>query len=158
KSPSAGIRDQRVFLASYDKHRTLNAPGEGATLVYSEPVVAIFSDRERFTRCLEAPADGVLGRFGRVRLGEHLRHEEFDECRVVAQPLVLVVLSPALIGVQLVSPLVDTARGQRDASALVARPNEYGGIYPVRMLSGENQPPVCPQGEADNGRALRSCR
>ena len=57
-----------------------------------------------------APADAVLDLLGRVRLGEDLREEELEEVGVVAQPVVAVVLRPALVGVEL---LVERARRPR---------------------------------------------
>ena len=53
---------------------------------------------------LEPPADAVLDLLRRVRLPEHLREEELDEAAVVAQPVVPVVLRPALVRVELVLP------------------------------------------------------
>ena len=65
------------------------------------PASAVGVAIERLGRRLEAPADAVLDRLGRVRLGEHLRDEELEEVAVVAEPVVAVVLRPALVGVEL---------------------------------------------------------
>ena len=62
---------------------------------------------ERLGRRLETPAHAVLDRLGRVRLGEHLREEELEEAAVVPQPVVAVVLRPALVGVELLVPRID---------------------------------------------------
>src|SRR6185437_8160658 len=43
------------------------------------------------------PSDGVLNLLGRVRLGEDLREEEFQEPGVVALPVGGVVLGPAAV-------------------------------------------------------------
>ena len=50
---------------------------------------------------LEAPANRVVGRLRRVGLGEALAEEELEEAAVVAEPVVAVVLRPALVGVEL---------------------------------------------------------
>src|SRR5947209_4547226 len=55
---------------------------------------------ERFGRRLEAPGDAVLDLLRGVRLGEDLREEELQEVEVVLQPVVAVVLRPALVRVK----------------------------------------------------------
>ncbi len=52
-------------------------------------------------RRVERPGDAVLDLLGRVRLREDLAEEELEEAAVVAQPVVPVVLRPALVGVEL---------------------------------------------------------
>ena len=52
---------------------------------------------------LEGPADAVLDLLGRVRLAEHLAEEEPEEVLVLrraATPVVVVVLGPALVGLE----------------------------------------------------------
>ena len=52
--------------------------------------------RDQHLGCrLEPPADAVLDRLRRVRLGEHLREEELEEAAVVAQPVVDGCTSPS---------------------------------------------------------------
>jgi hypothetical protein len=91
-----------------DQHRAADAPGEFAGLVRFQARVG---ESERVARRVEAPADGVLGRLGGVRLGEHPRHEELEVALVVAEPVVLVVFRPALVGVELVLPGVHRSLG-----------------------------------------------
>ena len=56
-------------------------------------------------RRLEAPTNRILELLRGVGLGEHLRHEELDEARIVTEPVMAVVLGPELVGVEdLVEP------------------------------------------------------
>src|SRR3712207_8178360 len=48
------------------------------------PYTTLF--RSRLRGRLEPPADAVLDRLGRVRLGEHLGEEELEEAAVVLEP------------------------------------------------------------------------
>jgi uncharacterized protein YbjT (DUF2867 family) len=70
-----------------------------------------------------------------MRLGEHLREEKVQEAAVVAQPIPPVVLRPALLGFELIFPLVDRAFGQCFSAALVARTNEDGCLDPLRVMT-----------------------
>jgi len=90
----------RVVLAVDDEHGATDAPTEGLGLLRFEPPSLVRRD-QGLAVGLERPADGVLDRLCRVRLREHLRHEELDEVAVVPQPLVPVVLRPAFVAVVL---------------------------------------------------------
>ncbi len=60
---------------------------------------------------LEPPLDRVLELLGRVRLGEHLAHEELDEAGPVTLPVVPVVLRPTFVSVErLLEAVVDAVR------------------------------------------------
>ena len=59
----------------------------------------------------QRPADRVVDRLGRVRLGRDLVEEEAGEARVVPPPVVAVELRPALVGRQLVVERVLDASG-----------------------------------------------
>jgi hypothetical protein len=72
-------------------------------------LIAGFGGNECLRRCVQAPADAVLGGLGRVRFGEHLGEEELEEAAVVAQPVVAVVLRPALISAELLVPALRRA-------------------------------------------------
>ena len=50
---------------------------------------------------LEPPADAVLDLLRRMRLREHLRNEELDVTTPVAQPVMAILLCPALVRVEL---------------------------------------------------------
>ena len=105
--PRPRARD-RVVGALDHEHRAADAAAELAHGLLVEASPPLRRD-ERLGRRLEAPADAVLDRLRRVRLGEHLREEELEEAAVVAQPVVAVVLRPALVGVELLVPRVARA-------------------------------------------------
>ena len=116
-------RRDRVALAVDHEHGTPNAAAEGARLLggQTRPVLC---RRQRLAIRLERPPDGVLDRLRRVRLGEHLRHEELDEVAVVAKPVVPVVLRPTLVRVVFRIEVVYGAFRQRLAAAGEVRPDE----------------------------------
>ena len=71
---------------------------------------------ERLGRGLKPPGDAVLDGLGRVRFGEYLGEEEFQEAAVVPLPVAGVVLGPALVAVErlLESPGIgQPRRGER---------------------------------------------
>ena len=69
---------------------------------------------------LERPADAVLDLLGRVRLGEALAKKNSRKSAVVAQPVVAVVLRPALVGVERVVERQRLAFGVAGARARTA--------------------------------------
>ena len=89
-----------------DEHRAADAATQVARRVLIEHLPELCRD-ERLSRRLEPPADAVLDRLRRVRLREHLREEELEEACVVAEPVVAVVLRPALVGVELLVPGIE---------------------------------------------------
>ena len=141
----------RIVLTVNDQHRAADALRQLPCLVRLQAPVG---ENERLARRLEAPADGVLDRFRRVGLGEDLRHEELEKALVVAEPVVLVVFRPALVGVELVLPGVHRSLGQRLSAAGVARADEDGRLDPLGMVCGEQEASLSAHGEADDDRAI----
>ena len=87
------------------RFRGSRAPGSGCAAAGRVSLLVRAGVRLGQDQCLgvrlQPPADAVLARLGRVRLGEALREEELQEVLVVPAPVVLVVLRPALVGVEL---------------------------------------------------------
>src|SRR5437870_3054691 len=73
----------------------------------------MYNARLRLGRCAKVAAAAVLGRLGRVRFGEHLGEDERQETAVVPQPVVTVVLRPALIGAGRLVPVARRAVHRR---------------------------------------------
>ena len=151
---AAGRGDDGVRPALDDEQRAGHAPGELARLLGIEPA-RLVRQHERLGRRLESPADGVLDGLRRVRLGEDLPHEELDEAGVVAQPVVLVVLRPALVGVELVLEGVHQPVRVRRASTRIRRADEDGRVHALGMLGRQEEPALAAEREADDGRARR---
>ncbi len=124
REPRAGsARPHGVVASVDDEHRALD-PGEKLphALLVLEPGRQLSGD-ERLGVGLETPADAVLARLRRVRLGEALREEELEEVLVVLDPVVAVPLPPAdVLVVQLVEVLDRLQpRGRWRAAAAPAR-------------------------------------
>ena len=101
--------------------------------------------REDLRRDLVRPPDAVLDLLGRVRLGEHLPEEELGEVVVAAaQPVVLVVLGPALGGVQRLVPrhVVAAGRGHVEAAR---RGDRHDPEHPVAGPPPRRAPPTTPR-------------
>src|SRR5262245_8701960 len=99
-------------------------------------VPAAKADQQGLGVRLEAPADAVLDLLRRVRLREHLRDEELDVPRPVAQPVVAVLLCPALVRVEL---LIEWKRGNLSLPRRERRRDEDDAADPLGMLGGEDE-------------------
>ena len=108
---------------------------------------------ERLGCRLEPPADRVVERLGRVRLGEHLAEEELEEVAVVRQPVVAVVLLPALVGLARRIPVERVAR-RDDPAERHGRADEDGGLDAVRVVGREQQRSLRAEREGDEHRLL----
>jgi hypothetical protein len=91
------VGDDRVLVAVQDQDRAADLPADrlgirGGRL--GEPRHGL---QQGLRVGVQAPADPVLPGLGRVRLGEHMGHEELDPAAVVGQPVVPVDLLPALV-------------------------------------------------------------
>ena len=128
-------------------HRTRRQRARVASLV--EPVAERRRD-QRLRRRLEAPAHAVLDRLGRVRLVEHLREEELEEAAVVAQPVVAVVLRPALVGVELLVPAGGSTRPRPGSPSGTAGQMKTARSTRSRMLGREQQRPLRAERERDD--------
>ena len=87
-----------VVVAAVDHEDRAVDPGQQRPHVrlVLQPGRQLGGDERRAVR-LEPPADGVLVRLRRVRLGQALREEELEEVLVVLGPVVAVVLPPAVV-------------------------------------------------------------
>jgi hypothetical protein len=110
--------------------------------------------RDRLRRRLERPADAVLDLLRRVRLREALPEEVLEEAAVVAQPVVVVVLRPALVGLERLVERMDGALGKRRCER-DRRPDEGGAGHALRVLRGEQHPPERGARHPDDDGALR---
>jgi hypothetical protein len=98
---------------------------------------------------VQRPADAVLDLLGRVRLGEHRVHEEPDEVRVAAaEPVVLVVLPPALVAAVRFAPDVPVPLRLGDPEAARGA-QRHDPLHPVRVRGGDPDRPGHAAGEAD---------
>ena len=79
----ATCRADGVLFSVYDQDRAADASREFALLTGVQGGRQL-GQRDHFAGRFEAPADSVLNRLGRVRLGEHPRHEEVQKARIVA--------------------------------------------------------------------------
>jgi hypothetical protein len=134
------------------EHRAGDPAAERSELlgVFQHP--ALVGQRQRLARRLEPPADTVLDLLGRVRLGEHLREEELEEVAVVLEPVVLVVLRPALVGLE---RLVERRLNARAVHAeRRGRRDEHRAVDPVGVLGGEQGAPQDAGRQPDEHRAV----
>jgi hypothetical protein len=93
-----------------DEHGTPHAGAKLARLLFLHVDRQSRRD-ERFGGRLEAPAHAVLDLLRRVRLEKEPGEEELEEASVVLQPVVPVVLGPALVGIEHVLERVADALG-----------------------------------------------
>jgi hypothetical protein len=133
--PAAGTGD-RVLGALDHEHRAADATGQLARAVTVEALGELRCD-ERLRARLEPPPDAVLYRLRRVRLREHSREEELEEAAVVPEPVVAVVLRPALVGVELLVPGEEPIG--RTLSQRHRRADEHGSLDPFRLLGRQQQ-------------------
>ena len=129
----------RVVGAVDHEHRARDPVAQAGELVGVFELAAQVRERQRLARRLEAPADAVLDLLRRVRLGEGLREEELEEVAVVLEPVVAVVLRPALVRLQRLverrlhaRPVHAERRGRRD---------EHGAVHALGVLGGEQGAP-----------------
>jgi hypothetical protein len=138
---AARERDDAVVGALDDDNGAAHAAAVDLRLLLVRQI-----DGERLTRdqhlrrCLVRVGDEVLDRLRRVRLREDLAAEELEEAVIVAQPVALVVLRPALVGVELRLPRVGGARRVRLGDERDRRRDQERGEYPLGMPDGEVHP------------------
>src|SRR2546421_6230998 len=98
-----------ILIAVDDKHRAAYAASEflGSLFVHYERSILVCD--QHLWCCLKPPAHHVLDLLGGVRLGEDLGHEEFEKAPVVLEPVVAIVLGPALVGFQEIIERIDHA-------------------------------------------------
>ena len=114
REPGPGFTRSHGVVAAVDhEHRAVD-PGREAPRTPSSSVEARceLGRDQRLGVGLEAPADRVLARLRRVRLGEALREEELEELLVVLEPVVAVPLPPADVVVARLAELTAAARSR----------------------------------------------
>ena len=149
-------RPDRVVGPVDHQHGTRDALAEARELRRIVQPAAEIGERQRLRRRLQAPPDAVLDLLGRVRLGEHLPEEELEEVAVVLEPVVAIVLGPALVGRQ---RLVERRRDAR--SVLGERGggrDEHRGRDPLGMLGGEQHAPQRARRQPDHHGTLDARR
>ncbi len=136
RRPAVG-RDQVVLVALDDEQRTAQPIEQVVHRRVVEPG-RVDRVRQRLRRRLERPADGVLDRLGRVRLGIAAVEEEVEIAAVVARPRVAVRARPALVvlelGVEGVAGALGERRGERQGGG-----EEQGAAHALGMPCGEQQ-------------------
>ena len=142
----------RVVGAVDDEHGTRNAPAQARELVAVVQLPPEVCQGQGLGRGLEAPAHAVLDLLGRVRLGEHLAEEELQEVAVVLEPVVAVVLAPAVVGLL---RLVERLAGAREVlGERRGRPDERRALHALRMLGSEQYAPEHAGRQPDEDGAL----
>lgn len=116
------------------------------------------SGDQHLGRGLQAPGDAVLHHLVHVRLGDQLREEELQEPAVVAAPVVVVVLRPALVGVQRLGARVDGPGGQLRCERLHVRVEQDDAEHPVRVPARGHQRAERGCAVPDQHRSLRAGR
>jgi hypothetical protein len=132
-----------VLVTVHDQDRAPYLPADGLGVGGAGFGNRRDGQQQRLGGGVQAPGHPVLMWFGRVRLGEHLRHEELDPAAVVGQPVVPVGLAPALVGVL---GLVEAGRhrpGQRRAD------RDHPG-RPFGIPGGQLQRVPATHGQADD--------
>lgn len=89
------VRHHRILVAVHDEDRAAHLPADRLRVLGGGRVKSRSGAQQRLGIGVEAPPEAVLALLVRVRLGEHLRHEELDPTAVVGQPVVAVGLLPA---------------------------------------------------------------
>ena len=90
-------------------------------------------------RRVEPPRDRVLDLLGRVRLVEELREEELEKAAVVAQPVVAVVLRPAVVLLERRVEVVLGAPRVRRRQERERRRDRDDPEHAVGVIGGERQ-------------------
>ncbi len=90
------VRTDAVVVAVDDEHGRGDSRADGAEALELAGLLAPRRIDQHRRWDLLAPLDAVLDLLGRVRLVEHLGEEELGEVAVVLQPVVAVVLGPAV--------------------------------------------------------------
>ena len=151
RDPAAGPGN-RVLRALDDQHRAANPAAQVARGLLVKAGTDLRRD-ERLSAGLQAPADAVFNRLGRVQLGEHLGEEELQEAAIIPQPVVEVVFRPALVGGQYFVPGVARAlfqrRGERHGRADEGRPG-----HSVRVPGRQHEGALRTDRERDDHRPL----
>ena len=147
------VRPDPVFVAVQHEHRAAYAGADVAEALEAAEVEGLGTLDQRLRSDLETPGHAVLDLLRRVGLGEDLREEVLEELPVVLEPVVAVVLRPALVGVEPLVERVDVPLGvpggERDGGADEDRAGD-----PIGMVGGEQRAPEGAAGEADHDGRL----
>ena len=151
-------RDDVVVGAMRDHDRTAQVPQHPfGVLTVDEVVGRLLRDDDHLGRRVEPVGDAVLDLLRGVRLREDLPDEEFEEVAPIVQPVVPVVLRPALVGLELLVPdearPLDLRRNEPDRRSHHEHPNGA-----VRMTRREMQPVERAERDAGDHRRLDTGR
>jgi hypothetical protein len=142
-----------VLVSMDDEHRAANPRRQFPGILRVERRCIVRRD-EGLRVGLQAPADAVLDGLRRMRLREDFPDEEVDPVFVSGEPVVPVVLRPALVDFVLLLEVVDGARGYRLAAAWIRGPDEHSSGDAVGMVAREDERALSAHGEAGNHRPL----
>jgi hypothetical protein len=134
------MRPNRVLVAVHDEHRAAHARAQLGELDPGRQLDPVHVVGDRLGRRFERPADAVLDLLRRMRFREALPEEVLEEGAVVAQPVVVVVLGPALIRLKRFVERIDGALGERRCER-DRRPDEGRAGHALRVLRGEHHSP-----------------
>ena len=121
-------------------------------------VAAEHGQDQRLGRRVEAPGDAILDLLRRVRLGEDLGEEELEKAAIVAEPVVPVVLRPALVFVELVVEPEGFALRRRRREERHRRTDQEDAVDALRMTGGEKQRAQAAHRHARHARGLDARR
>ena len=153
------VADDVVVRPVHDEHRAAHLPAGRLDLglVRQARGEGLACDQHLRGRVVRE-GDEVLDLLRRVRLREDLTDEEVDEAVVVAQPVVLVVLRPALVGGELLVPGVRGARGIRRDDERDCAADEHRPENALRMPRREVQRVECAERDAHDDRGVDTSR
>jgi hypothetical protein len=151
--PAAADIAEPIAVAVDDEHRTANLRRQRPCVRRGHEGRVVRGDQRLGVR-LEAPPDTVLDRFGRMRLREDLAHEEVDPVCVIDEPVVPVVLRPALVDLVALFEVVDGACRNGLASTGIRGADKDSTRDSVRVLGREDESALGAHGEAGDHRPL----
>ena len=108
--------------------------------------------QHRLRADLHRPADAILALLGRMRLGQQLAEEELGVAAPVTQPVVPVVLRPALVGFQHVVEPELGASGQRRGEEGRQGGHGHDAEHPPGVQGRGQQRPPAAGAEPDQDR------
>ena len=111
------VRTNRVLVAVDHQDRAADARAELVARPDPRQPQRLLGVDQGLRVGLEPPGDEILDQLGRVWLRDALPEEVLEEFRVVLEPVVTVVLGPALVGVEPLVEVVHGPLGVRRASA-----------------------------------------
>ncbi len=136
------------------QRRAPDPPGQLTRLLLRDEPLGHGGVGQGLRRRLQAPFHAVLDGLGRVALAERVGEEELQESSMVPEPVVPVVLGPALVGVE---DLLETCRdgplggpgGQRNGGG-----DEHRTQGSLRVLGRKDERSLSPHGQGHDDGAI----